>query len=90
MAKREYSDYQKKIISNYYKNLDHIALGRLQELCGELYLADTAKKRDRLWQRVHQAMEKMEVPQPIIEHILAKKDPAVLAKNVEEWFKMQK
>lgn len=89
MAKREYTDHQKKIISNYYKNLDHIALARLQELVGELYLADSEKKKEKLWQRVHQAMEKMEVPQPIIEHILGKKDPAILAKNVEDWFKKQ-
>lgn len=90
MAKQEYSEHQKKIISNYYKNLDQIALGKLQELCSELYLAETEKKKEKLWQRVQQAMEKMGVPQPIIEHILSKKDPAILAKNVQEWFKQQK
>jgi uncharacterized protein YaaW (UPF0174 family) len=89
MAKREYSEYQKKIISNYYKNLDQIALGRLQELVGELYLADSPRKGEKLWQRVRQAMEKMEVPQPIIEHILSKKDPAILAKNIEDWLRKQ-
>ena len=90
MAQRDYTAHQQKIIANYYKNLDQIAIARLQELVGELYLADTEKKKDRLWKRVHQAMEKMEVPQPIIDHILEKKDPAVLAKNVEEWLKLQK
>ena len=45
MAQREYSKYQQKIISNYYQNLDTMALQRLQELVTELFLADTDKKR---------------------------------------------
>jgi hypothetical protein len=32
MTKQEYSDYQKGVINNYYRNLDAIALGKLSEL----------------------------------------------------------
>ena len=41
MTKQEYSDYQKDVINNYYRNLDAIALGKLSELVSELYLADS-------------------------------------------------
>lgn len=87
MAKRDYSNYQKKVIGRYYENLDTIALTRLQELVSELYLADTEKKRDRLWQRVEQAMDKLAVPEPVKRHIVASRDVKVLAANLEEWLR---
>ena len=74
MAKREYTKYQQNIISNYYKNLDTIMLTKLSELVSELYLAESKKKRDQLWIRVQKAMEKMEVPYSIIEHIVNNQD----------------
>jgi HAMP domain-containing protein len=85
MAKQDYSEYQQNIISKYYRQLDTIMLGKLQELVSELYLADTASKRDRLWQRVDKAMARLKVPAPLAEHIMAEKDVEVLAKNVQEW-----
>jgi hypothetical protein len=85
MAKREYSEYQQNIISRYYANLDTIALTKLQELVSELYLADSAAKQDRLWQRVHKAMTKYKVPDPLIEHIMARRDVEILAQNLQDW-----
>ena len=90
MAKQEYSKYQKDIISNYYGNLDAIMLGKLSELVSELYLADTDTKRDRLWQRAQKAMAKLKIPGPIINHIMAKKDVKILAKNLNDWLARQK
>jgi hypothetical protein len=87
MAKQEYSQHQKNIISQYYERLDTIMLTKLQELVTELYLADTAKKRDRLWERVHKAMTKLKTPASIIEHIMAKRDVEILANNLQEWLK---
>jgi len=57
MAQRDYSEHQQKIISRYYSNLDTLMLQKLQALVSELYLAESDKKKDRLWQRVQQAME---------------------------------
>jgi hypothetical protein len=85
MAKREYSEYQKNIISNYYGNLDAIMLQKLSELVSELYLADTDVERERLWQRAEKAMVKLKIPGPIIGHIMAKKDVQILAKNLNDW-----
>ena len=85
MANKEYSQYQKSVISGYYNNLDTIMLGKLSELVTELYLADTKAKKDRLWQRAQAAMVKLKVPPAIIDHIMEKQDVEILAKNLQDW-----
>lgn len=90
MAGKEYSAYQRDVISRYYENLDTITLNNLQELVGQLYLAESKPKRDKLWERVHKAMLKLKVKPAIIEHIMNKKDIVILAKNLEDWLKTSK
>ena len=85
MATREYSEYQKKVFSDYYNNLDTIMLQKLSELVMELYLADSQAKKDRLWQRAYKAMVNIRVPSAIIDHIMQKKDVEILAKNLKDW-----
>jgi hypothetical protein len=87
MAKSELSTYQKAVVSRYYENLDTIMLTKLGELVTELYLADTAAKRQRLWQRVRKAMEKLKVPPAIADHIMEKQSAEILAKNLEDWLR---
>jgi len=90
MAKNDYSQYQKDVISGYYHNLDTIMLGKISELVTELYLADTQAKQNRLWQRANKAMVKLKVPPAIIDHIMEKKDVEVLAKNLQDWLAHKK
>ena len=87
MSQREYSRYQQNVIKRYYENLDSISLQKLQELVTELYLAETDAQRSRLWDRVAKAMAKLQVPSAIYDNILAKRDPKVLAMNLEDWLK---
>ncbi len=81
----EYSKYQKNVISNYYDNLDTIMLGKLSELVTELFLAETAKKRLKLWERAEKAMVKLKIPPAIIKHIMEREDVQILAKNLQDW-----
>jgi len=90
MAKRDYSEHQIDVISNYYQNLDAIMLQKLGELVTELYLADTQKKKDRLWERAHKAMVKLKVPPAIVKHIMQKKNVEILAKNLQDWLAQEK
>lgn len=90
MAKNDYTQYQKDVISDYYKNLDTIMLGKLSELVTELYLADTEAKKHRLWERAQKAMVKLKVPPVIINHIIQQGDVEILAKNLQDWFKASK
>lgn len=90
MTKQDYTNHQLGIISNYYDHLDTIMLAKLGELVSELYLADSDKKRDRLWKRVAQAMDKLKVPDAITNHILAERNVETLAKHLQDWLKHAK
>ena len=79
----DYSPYQQKIIKRYYKNYDAIASQKLAEMVGELYLSE-GKKLDRLWARVAETLARLEFPAGRIEHLLQKRDPALLAGVMKE------
>lgn len=81
--KRDYTANQQKIIKRYYDNIDTIALDRLAELVGELYLTE-GKKKEKAWQSAAKAMEKLEVPKSRIEHLLQAKKPELVAELVQE------
>ncbi len=81
MAER--SNYQDRVIRNYYRNQGAISLQKLGELVGELYLAE-GKARTRLWQRTSKALQSLKVPPARIEHLVQADDPSLLAKLVEE------
>jgi hypothetical protein len=85
MAKQDYSKYQKSVISGYYNNLDAIMLQKLGEMVTELYLAESAAKKKRLWERVEKAMANLKIPPAIARHILEKQDVEILAKNLQDW-----
>ena len=85
MAKQEYSKYQQQVIRDYYKNKDTIALTRLQELVTELYLADTAAKKKRLWEQVEKNLTKLKIKQEVKSRILETQNLKILAQNLQEW-----
>ena len=87
MAKKEYSAYQQKVISNYYEHMDTIQLTKLQETVTELYLAETNKKRKQLWARVEKALTKLKIKAPVKARILETQDIEILAKNLQQWLR---
>ena len=90
MAINKRTKYQEGVIRQYYDNVETIMLQKLGELVTELYLADTKKKQDNLWQRVHKAMIKLKIAPAIIEHIMQKRDVEILAKNLQDWLRQTK
>ena len=83
MAKREYSKYQQNVIKRYYDNREQIDFQRLSELVTSLYL-ESGKKVEKMWETAEQLMERLEVPKSRIAHVMAQKDPAVLAAVIED------
>ena len=79
----DYTPYQQKIIKRYYQNRDRLAEQRLGELVTDLYLAQ-GKKQEQLWKNAAAALAKVGVPKDRIDHILSKRDPALLASVVRE------
>jgi hypothetical protein len=81
MARR--SNYQERIIKNYYKNQDQILLQRLGDYVADLYLAE-GKSRQRIWKNAAAALEKLKVPTEQIEHLVRKDRPELLASLLKE------
>lgn len=83
MAQRDYSNYQRKVISRYYDNREQIDEQRLAELVTNLYLA-SGKKREKLWQSAEETMQRLQVPESRIRHVVDTGDPAILAEVVQD------
>ncbi|MBN2578398.1 MAG: hypothetical protein JXB10_05350 [Pirellulales bacterium] len=81
MPKR--SAHQERIIRNYYRNLDAIMLQKLGDLIGEAYLAE-GKTRARVWQRIAATLKNLEIPEPQIQHLVQKGDPALVANLLKQ------
>ncbi len=80
---QERSPYQQRVIKDYYNNREAISLQTLSELVTDLYLAE-GKARERIWQRIEAALEKLAIKPARIEHLKQQDNPALLAKLVEE------
>jgi hypothetical protein len=79
----DHTPYQQKIIKRYYQNFDSIKAQRLADLTAEIYLAE-GKKQDRLWKQVGDCLKQLEFPTGRIEHLLQKRDPALLPGVLKE------
>ena len=79
----DHTPYQKKIIKRYYDNFDAIALQKLSEAVGEIYLSE-GKKRERSWTQVFGTLERIKFPQGRIDHLRATRDLEVLAAILKE------
>lgn len=77
MAKQR-SNYQDRVIRNYYQNRDDIMLQRLGELVTDLYLAE-GKTKLRIWKRVAEILEKLKVPKSEIERLVRSDNPTLVA-----------
>ena len=76
MPKR--SNYQDRVIRNYYQNRDEIMLQRLWELVTDLFLAE-GKTKARVWKRVAEILEKLNIPKKEIEHLVRSDNPTLVA-----------
>ena len=85
----DHSRHQQRIIKNYYSNREALALQRLGELVTELYLAE-GKKRKQQWNYIVNALEKLQVKKSRIVDLVARDDPKLLAKLVDELMGKQK
>lgn len=86
MAKR--SKFQQKVIKNYYENREAIALQRVQELVTELYLTE-GKKREKHWKSLAAHLEKLDVKQGTIDHLIEQGNPELVASLVKKLMEKQ-
>lgn len=77
MAKQR-SNYQDRVIRNYYQNRDDIMLQRLGELVTDLYLAE-GNAKTRIWKRVAEILEKLKISPNEIQRLVRSDNPALVA-----------
>ena len=78
-----YTRHQEKIIKRYYDQRSEIAVQRLQELVGDLYLAQ-GKKRQQHWKNIALHLESLKVPQPTIDHLRQQDNPELVASLLQK------
>lgn len=80
----DFSRFQQKVIKRYYDNREQIDEQKLSELVTNLYLTTGEKKLAKMWETAEGMMDRLGVPDSRIQHVIASKDPAVLAEVVQE------
>ncbi len=75
--------YQENIIKRYYEHKPEIMRQKLSELTTDLYLAETPKKRDAIWERIVLALRNLKVPEERINSLKQRNDPVALAHFIE-------
>ncbi len=76
--------YQEKVIKNYYRNLDAIALQKAMEQVTELYLTE-GKKRATTWDRLVVNLGRIGLPADQIKHLREVDDPALIAEVLKKY-----
>lgn len=79
----ERTNYQQKVIRNYYQNQGTISLQRVQELVTDLYLSE-GKKRTKCWESLANHLKKLGVKDATIQHLITKDDPQLVAQLVQK------
>jgi hypothetical protein len=86
MPDKEYTPHQRRIIKNYYDNLDDISNQKLGEIIAEIYLAETEKKKAALWKRVEGVLKHLKVHPKTIEFVIRHRDIETLSEIASELF----
>ena len=81
-----YSEYQKKVIKNFYDNKDPRLIQKLGELTSNLYLETNEKKKDSGWKRIKKILTDLSVHPHEIEYLTRDKNLKLLSKKLDELF----
>lgn len=85
MAKgQSLTKYQQGIVKRYYEHIDGIAINRLAEAVGELYLTTDKKKIEKLWESVDKALAKTAASDARVKKIIMGRNVKDLAQLVGE------
>lgn len=85
MAKGEYlSNYQQKVVQNYYANRDTIFVTKLSAIVSDLAVTHSDKERGRLWAKAREFLGKTSANPTRVQKLLEEKNLEELAKVVNE------
>lgn len=81
-----YTEYQKKVIRNFYDNKDLRLVQRLGELVSNLYLETNEKKKETGWKKIKKMLTDLKVHPGEVEYLTKDNDLSMISKKLDEIF----
>lgn len=81
-----YTQYQKKVIRNFYDNKDLRLVQKLGELISNLYLETSEKKKETGWKKIKKMLTDLNVHPGEVEYLTKDKNLSTISKKLEEVF----
>lgn len=81
-----YTEYQKKVIRNFYENKDLRLIQKLGELVSDMYLETNEKKRESGWKKIKKTLADLKVHPNEIEFLTKDKNLTVISRKLAEMF----
>ncbi len=81
-----YTQYQKKVIKNFYDNKDLRLVQKLGELVSNLYIETSEKKKETGWKRIKKMLTDLKVHPGEVEHLTKDKNLSMISKKLDEVF----
>lgn len=85
-GEKGYTEYQKKVIRNFYENKDLRLIQKMGELVSDLYLEASEKKRESGWKKIKKMLIDLKVHPQEVEYLTKDKNLAVISKKLAEMF----
>ncbi len=83
---KSYTQYQKKVIRNFYDNKDLRLVQKLGELVSNLYLETSEKKKETGWKKIKKILTDLKVHPGEVEYLTKDKDLSLISKKLDEIF----
>ncbi len=81
-----YTQYQRKVIKNFYDNKDLRLIQKLGELLSNLYVETSEKKKETGWKRIKKMLTDLKVHPHEVEYLTKDKNLSMISKKLAEMF----
>ncbi len=81
-----YTQYQRKVIKNFYDNKDLRLIQKLGELASNLYIETSEKKKETGWKRIKKMLTDLKVYPHEVEYLTKDKNLSMISKKLAEMF----
>ena len=81
-----YTEYQKKVIKNFYDNKDLRLVQKLGELVSNLYIETNEKKIETGWKKLKKMLTDLKVHPGEVEYLTKDKNLSMISKKLDEVF----
>ena len=81
-----YTQYQKKVIRNFYDNKDLRLVQKLGELVSNLYIETNEKKKETGWKKIKKILTDLKVHPGEVEYLTKDKNLSMISKKLDEVF----